>query len=316
MKMNRFLIFVSLMFGMVACDDDSSFAPGHEPGNEAAHAYFASGYEAVYLYGEMPLEDTISLAVVRQGSLDELTLPIVVDRADTALHIPESVTFEAGQDTAWLNIASPYVEFTRSYDFSLRIPDAYADPYTVKEGTTCLESAVLWSEWTVLADTVLFYSSFPTQGCKIENLRGRNRFRFTNFLNSGHPLEFSVKCDGDFDSRDLTNNVGEINPLNNYYYGSSLWYYTNGGDYDPWCLTGTDSSQEISYIGFWPGRYYTYVDFRLNPKTAKTLKLNGKQYLNCYDNNYSMLCSYIKQTNGFEGYVYFYLSIGYLVEEE
>lgn len=334
----KYTLALCCIAALASCSDDDSFTPGDKPVCGDVTAYFSSDYKAQYVYDHKPVRDSDSIAVIRSTKSGALSIPIIKS-GDDAVIVSSSADFTDGKDTTYIYITAPQAEFLKESDFTLNIPAEYSNPYKSKDGTTILQSSILYSTWDVVVDTVLFYSGngeFPTQGCKLENLRGQNRFRFTNFLNSGNPLEFSIKCDGEFDATDMKKNVGEFIPLSNYSYASNgWWYFTNPGADGSWYNYITpagktdkgESANTIEFISFWPGRSYSNVDLRLEDvpdTTTITYKSKGikKYYLCDYSRatnaHYGTLCSWVdyKDENISSNYVYFYLSFGYLLREE
>lgn len=274
------------MLTLYACHDKDNYEPGPVPTNTKGSVYFAGDYEAENIYGDQPtIKDTLWIAVVRDSSniKDAMDVPIKAE-TDGKVNVPDHASFEAGKDSAWIALTFPNVEFTKESKFTLTIPDEYANPYKEKDGTTTLQSSILWSAWQDVADTVLITSSyyvFPDQGCKLQNLNGKNRFRFSNFMGSGNPLEFSINTEKGFNSKDLTDNAGNLSPLKNYYSESYGWDWANDGNYTHWTPTG--GSFEISYMAFYPSIYGNYDWIDLSIKNKTTYKLDGKKYYYDYD---------------------------------
>jgi len=284
MSKKLYILMTAIALTLCCCQNNDDFTAGPQASNTKGNVYFGSDYESLNIYGDQPtLEDTLWITVVRDSNDCANALNVPIERiADDKVIIPEQAEFDAGEDTTWLAITFPNVEFTKESKFTLTIPAEFADPYKEKNGSTTISSGVLWSEWTDVADTVLIVSSynlFPNQGGKLQNLSGKNRFRITNFLGSGNPFEFSINTATGFNSKNLTDNAGSINPLKNFYSDTSCWYWTNDGDYSPWTPNG--SSFEISYVSFYTSYGYDWLDLSVKNKTS--FKISGKKYYYDYD---------------------------------
>lgn len=294
MKISQYIFIAIAMLSVAACSDTKdNFTAGPESVNTKGSAWFKSDYQTTYYYYERPKSnDSIYVYVCRKDCKEALDLPIE-STADTTLHIPTSVHFNAGDSVTYLPIASPYIKQTKRENFTLSVPKEYADIYAIRDGVSSISSSILWSEWTPVCDTVLIVSSyklFPRQGCNLENFQGDKAFRLTNFLGSGNSLIFTLS--NKVDTKDLTNNYGSIVPLERYYYGSStsgdVWDWANDGDWTAWTPQG--GTFEIRYPEFGWGHYYyptadpyDNLDFR-RPTECDTITLNGQKYI--YDKNY------------------------------
>lgn len=317
---------------IASCSSNEEYTAGPEPKVGGMSVYFAGDFKQMYISTDKTSSDTIYL--VREYTdgdsqkyrASELTVPLKITASDTLLHMSETVTFEAGKDTAILAFSAPNLEINQDVTFSISIPEEYADPYKQRNGSTRLESSVLRGDWEVLADTILFYSgtTIPTMGCKLENLGRKNRFRFTNFMNTGNPLVFSIKTTENFNSKDLTQNYGEIIPLEDYEYNGDYWYFKNNNwsrfnFKTPWDNNFTDEQGAaweadpftVNYIKFYcAADGYNTIDLRLS-KNATNITLDGKKFKNDYTNHYGVMCAWIIYANQDAGYQYFYTSIGY-----
>jgi len=316
-----FLSVISLAF-MVSCNQEDAFQPGPALTNNGISVYFAGDYETQNLYEDQPLNDSVEIAVIRTGSSDALDVPIEFS-GDPVIIVPGSIHFNADQDTSYLTVRFPNVELSKKASFTLRIPSDYSDPYSIKEGATWMSSSVLWSEWAVLADTVLIISSYekhPRQGCKLEYFVGDNRFRFTDFLGSGNSLVFKLGSDINFNN--LRKNSGKMIPYSRYYAeNSNVWDWANDGNWTPWTPVG--GTIEISYPSFgWGHVYYEsyggYDNIDFSVSKPDTIKLGGKQYIydsKYYDKNIQMMYMYsTTKANSYWDYLYFL--IGYLIDPE
>lgn len=304
---------------LCCCQNNDDFTAGPQASNTKGNVYFGSDYESLNIYGDQPtVEDTLWITVVRDSNDCANALNVPIERiADDKVIIPEQAEFDAGEDTTWLAITFPNVEFTKESKFTLSIPAEFADPYKEKNGSTTISSGVLWSEWQNVADTVLIVSSynlFPNQGGKLQNLSGKNRFRITNFLGSGNPFEFSINTATGFNSKNLTDNAGSINPLKNYYSDTNCWYWTNDGNYTGWTPAGSDYG--ISYVSFYTSYGYDWIDFSVKNKTS--IKLGEKYYyydLDAYYNSVELVYFYTGSNTG-SSWDYIYFMICYIDKDK
>lgn len=296
------------MATLASCNNnDDNFEPGSPAGTKAS-VYFINNYDAQNIIGDEPtIQDTLWFELGRTDSTEALDVPLVVESKAECISVPETVHFDAGDTTAWLGLTYVGIKFGEEAKFTVRIADDYANPYTEKEGSTRLMSSILRSQWNTVCDSLVFSPAsyaWPDQGCRVENLQGQKRFRFTNFLGSGQSLEFSLN--GEFDKVDLTNNKGEINPLSNYYDMGTYWYFTNGGNYDPWSPKG--SKKTIEYMYFWVGESYTMLDLGIDKDVASTVTLDGETYYyGLNQDHYGIMTAWIVYTDGTSGWEYIYL---------
>ena len=313
--MKHFSILFSCLFAMLACiscGDEQTFAPGPETTVKGEGVYFLSDYEPITVFDhETSISDTVWFELGRTDSVAAIDVPIVVESKADCINVPASVHFEAGERTAWMGVTCVGLPYGQECPFVLNIGETYANPYAEKEGSTRLLASILRSQWVEVCDTLIFVADskpWPDQGCDLERLEGQKRLRFTNFLGSGQTLEFNLKSG--WNDKDVTLSKGEINPLTNYYADTSIWYFTNGGNYDAWTPQG--SSKTISWVYFYEGSGYTFLDLACDKDTAPVLKWNDKSYYCDYYNHYSLLTAWIVYTDGTSGWEYIYLYPGYL----
>lgn len=313
--MKLFHIFSVSLLGallVLSCESEENFQPGEPTSVTGSGVYFLSDYETQTIIGDEPtIEDTLWFELGRKDTQLAIDVPIVVETKNDCIQVPESVHFNAGDSTSWLGITYVGIAYGEDNKISLRIGDAYANPYAEKEGSTRLETSILRSQWVNVCDTLIFESSnksWPNQGCYLQRLEGQKRLRFTNFLGSGQPFEFGLRSG--WDNADLYMSKGEVNPLSNYYDSGTYWYFTNGGNYDPWTPAGGEKA--ISWTYFWVGAQYTFIDLQCDSSSASTYTWNGKEYLSDYYGHYSLLTGWFVYEDGTSGWDYIYLYLGYL----
>ena len=306
-KIFSLLSSLAILLMMASCDEKATFSPGPEASVNGTGVFFYS-YDAQNIVDAE--SDSLDIWLMRTDNSTSLDVPVIIEKTTDNLHFAENVHFEKGDTAAVLWLTYDNVLEGDEHTFSLRIPDEYANPYAEKEGSTRMESSIFRAKWENVCDTLIFGPAdraYPDQGCYLQRLPGRNRFRFTDFLGSGQPLEFSLKTGYDKDNVYLSK--GQVVPLTNVYEDGDYWYFTNGGDYDPWTPAGSDKL--ISYSMFYNYDTYCFLDLNYDPSTAEELTFGGQNYLCDYSAHYCMLTSWMVYAEGTAGWQYIYLYLGY-----
>ncbi|GEM_PF-4133918 len=312
MKKIYSLLAVAILMLMVSCDDKVTFTPGPESSVKGTGVFFYS-YDAQNI---VDIEsDSVDIWVMRTDSTASQDVPVIIEETTNKLHFAEKVHFEKGDTAAILWLTYDNMLEGEEHTFKLRIPDEYANPYAEKEGSTRMQSSIFRAKWENVCDTLIFGpadNAYPDQGCNLQRLPGRNRFRFTNFLGSGQPLEFSLKTG--YDKDNIYQSKGQIVPLTNVYEDGDYWYFTNGGNYDSWTPVG--GTKEIDYVMFYNYETYCFLDLNYSQTTAEELKYNGLTFLSDYSAHYCMLTAWVVYTDGTSGWQYIYLYLGYKPDNE
>lgn len=300
---------------MASCSNDAAYTPGAEGADDTRIVYFEDIESTISITDEN--QDSILLNVYRKNTDQEWTLPLISSDCDVALEMPTSVHFDKGEDSTAVIIRFPGLEAKHLASFTLMVDSANSNPYN-NDGTCILQSGIIRSAWEVLVDSVMFSSSsglYPEQGTKVEYLPGAgNRFRFKDFLGSGNPLEFSLIMDEGvtFDSENLRNNHGRLNPLKNYYQSSSstyggYWTWSNDGDYSPWLpKNGYGQISQMDFYNEYYGTSGDYVDFRCNSTDEYTR--GGKTFVMDFD-HVGVELTYTYMVDAFKSnwdYIYIY----------
>jgi len=308
-----FSLFAAATLMLVAsCSEENTYSPGPASEVQGSGVFFYS-YDAQNMVDSE--SDSLEIWVMRTDSTTSLDVPIIIEQTAQCLHIEETVHFDKGDTATVLWLSYDNVQEGEEYPFKLRIPDDFANPYAEKEGSTRMISSVFRAKWENVCDTLMFGpqdGAYPDQGCDLQYLPGRNRFRFTDFLGSGQPLEFSLKTG--YDKDNIYKSKGQIVPLTNYYESGDYWYFTNGGEYDPWTPNGSEKT--IDYMMFYNYEDYCFLDLNYDPSTAEELKYGGESFLSDYYYHYSMITAWVNYIGGSSGWQYIYLYLGYKKENQ
>lgn len=277
---------------LAGCSDDDKYTPGDPTPADCMNVYFLASNVSNYMLTpeEMAANPSITLHMTRELATEAVAVPIVVEYKDEGLQVPSAVQFAAGQQNADLVIDFPTIEKFKTYKFSVRVADPYANHYAFSlQGCDRLTGSVFVTEWeTVIQDArfYLYYDyDFDQYYANIEHLMGMNKFRFVNFLNTGHDLTFSLD-NAEFSSDDRATWTGEIIPLSHAKYedDNSMWYLVDdAGEFVTWNFD--QHGVDLSGMGFWNETGYNTID--LSQSTG-----NG------------YMTSYLYYANGSEGWDY------------
>jgi len=311
--MNKLSIIYSALVGisLIACsNEEDTFVAGPQAPEGNVGAFIANTYNKQIIYGDQPIGDTIYIDIVRNDTKNAISIPIIVDEADSAIHISQAIDFAIGQDSAKIIITSEYMEISKRYNVSFHIDDSFCNPYADVEGGSSAALSIVWADWkpvtsdklyrecvangllqtyspdsTLVLDTVLFYFNNQYVGTKIEHIPGLNRFRFIDFLNSGEAFDFSL---ANYNDEEPAQSNGKINVNTNMYdYGS---YYAWGKtDWEAW--VPVTMSKEIDAVYFYP--QYGYDDINLYPSSLMSYKFRKKPGV-------KYICESTRQYDGIE----------------
>lgn len=272
-------IAATLLLGFASCSDSDDYEPGKPTAEGSVGAYFAADNTTDQV---LTADNTsFTLTVSRQNTADAVTVPIVVEYADTsAIQIPSSVSFEAGQSTAEITVQCDGLTLKKQYGFGIAIGDEAADHYAVQDGTATFEGSVIISEWVKLHKVKFYYSGtegLPTTYSDLYQLDGVNKFYVTDFLGSGTDLYFTV--DGtSFTLDDLATSSGELVPYSgaetvDYSSYKENYLLTSASDGYSWTASGVGYSYFMWYGGY-DYNTYSWIDFHEGS--------NGYIYMSAY----------------------------------
>lgn len=262
---SRYTVLAIAMLSMLvmgACSDDDDFAPGEDIPAGSTGAFFSKSNETDFNLDVDP--STITLKVGRTDSTAEATVPIIVQHNDTsAISVPQSVHFDAGEGTTDLVISTEGLTENRTYDLTLAIDSTQTNVYANGGAPTITLKVMYGDPWKVIISNVTFYmnqstSSFPQFTSDVYQYKNENRFYIKNFMGSGRDLEFSFDGNG-YNADDPLSSSGYISWTDpGYSDTANSWDYITdvNGNYN-WSVAG--SSVGINTLGFYIGN--NYLDF-------------------------------------------------------
>ncbi len=276
LKYTASILGVCLATTLSSCSCDDDYKPGSPTTEGAVCAYFDKDNTSAFVL--TPEDESIQLIISRSDTTLAATVPIkVVSEDTTAIKVPESVSFAAGEKTQTLTIETKGLTTKKQYNFKLAIDESAANHYIEQEGTTIFQGSVIVSQWTKLKEDILFYynqhSELPSTNSDLYQLEGVNQFYLTNFMGSGVSLYFSISGT-DINLNDPSTWTGEIIPVEgkgaaiydqNTYKLNYVWLGLddNGEDIFNWNVDGLD----IEYFD-WYGGYnystYSWIDYSQN----------------------------------------------------
>ena len=301
MKKNSISRYASLvgvavaMLLFTACDgDENTYVPGAETPEGCIGVYFEGMQSGTII--ATPDEETIAITLKRAKTENAVSVPLIVKSVDTtAIQIPETVEFAAGEAQATVNVGIKDLYAQKIYRFTLAVDEAYADHYTQVNGATQYTASVMVAQWELFKKNAQFFYNgvsvaTPVYYSDIYKLSGVNKFYITNFMGSGNDMYFTVGG-STYDENNLSGSSGELQPIGEggivveNYPDDGYNYYeitaANGDDY--WETDGF-----YTYYFEWYGgenyRSRSYIDF-----SSKYIYLSG--YLEAYgDDNIQSWC--------------------------
>lgn len=271
------------MFVLGACSDDDDYTAGEDLPAGSTGAFFSKDNATDYNLESDP--NTITLKIGRTDSTSAATVPIKVERNDTsAITVPQSVHFEAGEGTTELVISTDGLTEDRTYTLTLAIDSSETNVYANGGAPTFTLRVMYGNPWKKVISGVRFYlsgyeSTFPQFTSDVYEYNNENRFYIENFMGSGKNLEFTFDGSG-FNADDPLSSSGNISWTNPGYTDSENgWDYItdNDGNYG-WSIEG--SSVGISTLGLYIGN--NVVDF-----TQKYFEMWAYMSLDDADNTYT-----------------------------
>lgn len=123
-----FLAMAGSMLTFAACSDDIERDPSPIVDPDCQGAYFANETYDFELEPESPT--SITLTVARTNTEAAATIGIeVLTNAENIFEVPESVSFEAGQEVANITLNFPNAEVGSSYSYELKLEEGSYNPY-------------------------------------------------------------------------------------------------------------------------------------------------------------------------------------------
>ena len=278
------ILAAGLCTAAVSCSEDN-YEKGPEIPEGCISAYFASANEANILMTpvEYAKSNTLKLTVNREVSDEAASVPVIVEYKADEIEVPSTVEFNAGEASAELTLTLNNLEVKKSYAYSIRLDDNYADPYSILDGSDVFTGSVMIANWIKVVSNARFRygnGSYPDTYSDIYYLDGQNKFYIENFLGSGVNLGFMIKSydstNGkfiDFSISDKSTWTGTFIPLDHFLDdpdgGSYWWLMKNVADaeYASWTPEGYEVGFE--YANFYKDESTTdYAFISMNGSTT------------------------------------------------
>lgn len=224
---------------------------------------------------------TVTLS--REKTDEAATVPLKIISCPEGVTAPTSVEFAAGQKTASFEVSMADMPLSTSGNLVMQIDPAYSNIYAA--GTSEMNMKITVSAgWILLADDVVlnhYYENntymFPEQTTSLYALDGANRFKITDFLNSGLDFVFTVPSPND--------TYPYIVPTTNCVFYEDLdydddyhsWYFydTATASYPVWSIDGSDLFVEYMTIDSYEDGYQydpeTYINILEGTGTISSL---------------------------------------------
>jgi len=169
---NKFLLVFLVIFSsfvLYSCTKDDTVEPG--PEGAAIGVRFAMSNSSVFEVDRVT--GLFTLSVVRDLSVDANAMDVPVSfvlNEENVFSGPASIHFDAGQDTAYIDLSlSTSVEIGKEYRFSMKIDDEYSNPYR-PDGSSMFEASVCLTPWNDIGD-VEFYDDWVYDGALVAVIR-------------------------------------------------------------------------------------------------------------------------------------------------
>ena len=196
-KIKHLLLALSSIVLLFACDSEE-YLPGPQANPNCKPVYFASSNSGRFNLN-LGEQDHIMLSMKRDDASSALSVPIKTLEKNAIFTIPSSVEFAAGSTTAQLKIGiSTAAESGVKYRFRIEIDgDEYVNPYIQSDGSYKFDGTVAFVKWDKYCtanfswQTGTIYKPFTADIYKME---GEERYRISDYLNSGYDLEFNVNA--------------------------------------------------------------------------------------------------------------------------
>ena len=162
MKINKIIfsiLSVALMF-LASCEDEIQREPSPIVPPNCQNVFFPTTNAT-----DLELEPTdptrIEVIVSRKNSKSAATVPLKVFNSDDVFIIPETVTFDAGEETTSFVVTFPEAEEGIKYSFEIGISgDEYLNPYISDK--TSIKISVIRIKWEDIGNGVMIEGIIPT----------------------------------------------------------------------------------------------------------------------------------------------------------
>lgn len=275
---------------LAACSSEDVWQAGEKVSEGCQQVYFSKDNESMpdLMVGDA---SEMSLVVKRVTTSGALTVPIHIVEADSCLNIPESVTFNDGEDEAVVKIVGPEtLEEGHDYNFSLQLEGDNVDPYAKLDGSTKFFGTMR------LSVPVRIYCALLAGGeyknfYHLVYLRD-HKVVFPNFFNSGVKLEVGYN-----DSNQKVTLLGTGQVMEGVDDDGSTYTYNTWDEtvssYGPelFAYTFVDNDQKYYNYDNAPYDLWFYTDYSYWYPTQ----------------GYMYLCFYSYNMDGSKGYYYLYI---------
>lgn len=261
-----FCLLAAAAFSLTACESDDDYTPGEPTAANSVGAYFNSSNSSTIIL--TPEESSFTLTVSRTKTADAVTVPLVVEKVDTAaIEIPTSVSFAAGEATQDITVSCKGLTAKKQYGFTVKIGEEAADHYTIVDGTSEFKGSVVVSSWEKLKSVKIYstdVAAIPASYSDLYQLDGVNQFYLKNFMGSGTDLYFTISGT-DFDVNNVAASSGEIVPFKgaetvDYSSYKENYILTSAADGYSWTTDGVNYSYFMWYGGY-DYNTYSWIDF-------------------------------------------------------
>lgn len=159
---NKYILgaMAGCLFAFTSCSDDIVREPSPTVDPNCQGAYFVENNEYDYEF-EPDAATQFTLMIGRTNTESAATVGIeVIVNSENVFQVPESVSFEAGQEEAPLTITFPNAEVGVTYNYELKFAEGAYNPYT--EATTYVAGQVMRVKWDPIDTTIMIDGLVPT----------------------------------------------------------------------------------------------------------------------------------------------------------
>lgn len=146
------MALVGGLLTFTACSEDIEREPSPIVDPNCPGAYFLTDNNyAIELEPEAPLEMTLTIGRTNTESAENVKIE-VLSNSENVFEVPETVTFEAGQAEAPLNIKFPNAEIGISYSYELKFAEGSYNPYANQQ--TYVSGSMIRIKWNPIETSI------------------------------------------------------------------------------------------------------------------------------------------------------------------
>lgn len=208
MKLNKLFLFaaVAIVSLMSSCSSDDDFTPGNPAGSN--NVFFADNNNVTMALTQKSFEVTLE----RADAGSALTVPVEVVSADDIFTISTTkVEFASGAKTATISVnVSDDMKLNTAYQFTLRIPEEYTNPYVVQSVYPVYSVNVMKEDYEVFSKAV-YMDMFETGqqwDVTIEYSPAQDLYRVKDMFEPGTGYDFYFKWNKETNVITPTNAAG------------------------------------------------------------------------------------------------------------